>query len=976
MGATSVGESSREGRGRARWALIVCGATIVMAIGGPLVGRGIFIGTSIVRSELPWNLETASSFEYRLPPLNDTVEIGAPERILIRDTLVNDHHVALWDPFANGGTPLGSQPNTGIFAPLSWPLLLLGVRLGSAWSGLLRLAVAASGTYFLLRRLGLSRFAAVCGGLAYCTSGFIVSWNNWPQADLAALLPLLFLATDGLRERRGVLDFVAVAALVGAMLLEGYPPLLIATFYALGGFLLVRWWESTRDEARGSLTLMARLRVGFRPAWLLAGAVVSGVALAAFQLLPFVIRLGTYDTSYRSSGADRQFPSSALLTAIFPWAQGNPAHRGTSIPYDHVTNFSITEQFVFLGAAAVVLVFLALLVGPPKRVTSGVYRYCAAVTGLLLLVLFGSRIGPLPSVGRWLRNAVYALPGMSEVPLHRLVAPLLFFAALLAAFGIEHVVSSDRATVAFGGRRLARAGLIAAFAGYLLVPALSSELHLTVSTTRNIYYGVPRTVAQRAYILTSTIVPLLIAIATVVAIVIALRFRGSARQVAIGVIPVLLAVEGLLVTTVMFPRVPDQDFYPETGVTRYLHDHLGHERIAPAGRMLYFGTNAVYGLRSVGGHSFTPPAWRELVNVAGSMGSDPTQLRLTGSLGLAQSPVLDRLGARYLVTSPSGAFGVPEPASGAVRDVVLGNGASRAGVVAPGPLRAVVLQVRGPNLLRGDLAFLDVTVRDPSGRIFARGQRRLISLARDTRYIVPVPGDRLPTGGPWTIQVALRSNRRDTARLAAKSNGVLSIGSVRPADDGLRLVYTDAGATVYRRLAALPRIRWASRTVTVPGGRARRNLLMTGDLPDDTVILDRPGPRASGRPARVVVKRDSGDEIRAEVNAKGAGYLVVADAIQDDWSVTVDGRPAKLRDADHAVVAVLVPAGRHVIELSATPRGWRTGIVVSLGAVLVLALVLAWGLLIRRRSRARSAATERPDVDAEDQDPSAKVFSK
>ena len=704
-----------------------------------------------------------------------------------------------------------------------------------------------------------------------------------------------------------------------------------------------------------------------------------GVALAAFQLLPFINRLGVYDTSYRSASADRRFPSSALLTTMFPWAQGNPAHPGTAIPYDHVTNFSITEQFVFLGAAAVVFVFFALLVGAPKRVGVDVYRYCAAVTGLLVLVLFGSSLGPLPNVGGWLRTALYTLPAMSEVPLHRLVALLLFFATLLAAFGIEHVVNGDRAVLRFDQRRIVRVGLLVAFAAYLFIPAVGNELDLTIATHTSTFFGVSRSVAQQTYIFKSAIVPALIALAAVLAIIVARRSDGTLRRVAIGVIPVLLAVEGLLVTTVMFPRVADQDFYPETGAIRYLNAHLGHERIAPAGTMLYFGTNAVYGLRSVGGHSFTPPAWRELVNAAAHVENFPTQLRLEeDNLAVAQSPVLDRLGARYFVTSPNNPIGEFERLPGSPRELVVGNGVTAAGSVSPGPLRGVAVLVRGPSRLRSDLAFLTATVRDPSGHVVARGQRRLVSQAGNSRYKIPLAGDQLPTDVPWTVEVGLRSNRRDIARLAATPDVEVSLGVIRPMNDGLRLVYAEPGAIVYRRLAALPRIRWASHTVTNPDPVKRRNQIISGDLDDNTVILSRPGPVAAGKPARVVVQEDSGDQIRARVDAKGAGYLVVADAIQDDWSATVDGRPSELRDADHALVAVSVPAGRHVIELSATPRGWRTGIVVSIVAVLVLAFVFAWGLLHRRRSRVRTVAAE-ADVPApapDGQGMSAKVDSK
>ena len=69
----------------------------------------------------------------------------------------------------------------------------------------------------------------------------------------------------------------------------------------------------------------------------------------------------------------------------------------------------------------------------------------------------------------------------------------------------------------------------------------------------------------------------------------------------------------------------------------------------------------------------------------------------------------------------------------------------------------------------------------------------------------------------------------------------------------------------------------------------------------------------------MAVRTDDGDHVVADVQASGSGYVVVADEIQDGWSARVDGHPAELRDADHALVAVAVPAGHHTVELSATP---------------------------------------------------------
>ena len=101
-------------------------------------------------------------------------------------------------------------------------------------------------------------------------------------------------------------------------------------------------------------------------------------------------------------------------------------------------------------------------------------------------------------------------------------------------------------------------------------------------------------------------------------------------------------------------------------------------------------------------------------------------------------------------------------------------------------------------------------VRDPSGHVVARGRRRYTPSPGPSIYGVAFPGEQVPLGGPLTVEVSLRSNGRDTARLAATAEGAVNVGTVRPSDDGLRLVYADAGATIYRRLTALRRIRWAS----------------------------------------------------------------------------------------------------------------------------------------------------------------------
>ena len=748
-----------EGASRRRivgWAAVVCAATILLAIGGPLIGRGLLIGADVSRTVPPWDADTPTSFVYRHGGINDTVDSGAPAREAIRRTLVDDNRLQLWDPYPNGGAPLGSVPNSGIFAPINWPLFPLGVSHGLAWAALLRLAVAAVGMFFLLRRLGISRFAGLCGGLIYCTSGFLIVWNNYPQADIAAMIPLLFLAADVLRERRRAINVLAVAAVVAAMLLEGYLPLVLVTLYALSAFLLIRWWEASRGRDPDRPSLSARLRTAVTPAGLIIAAFALGAALVAFQLVPLVRGLDAYDVTYRQNNANRLVPPAALLTSGFPWAQGSPAHPATlAVLNPEVRRFTVNfvEQFAFLGAAAVVMVLWALLRGRPSRVSRGVYGYCIAGTAILLLVLFGSSVGPVPDIGATVTDALYLLPGINQVPIMRFVALLLFVATLLAAFGVEHVAATDSPPFRFDRGFFLRTGAVVVALAYLAYRPLRDEITLLVSRKSTDYWGstVVHVAGQRGWILRNSVAPALIAIAAVMVIFVAWRWRGTARTVALVALPVLFAVEGLMVTTPMLPRVSESDYFPQTGVTRYLEANLGHERVAPAGKaMLYYATNPMYGIRSVSGHSFTDTNWQKLLYATHPEYQLMLQNRLGQGLAVATAPILDRLGARFYASHPD---------RGPVRDPAgraAGNGighrrqrserrrSDRARSTARGPGSGT-----GTGALRGDLVYLDAVGAGPVREGPGPGEPPAGRPAgRPARCYIAMTGEGIPTSTP------------------------------------------------------------------------------------------------------------------------------------------------------------------------------------------------------------------------------------
>ncbi|HEY3834787.1 MAG TPA: YfhO family protein [Acidimicrobiia bacterium] len=927
----------------ATWcAVVIAGLTIVAAIGAPLVGHGVFLGVDILRTVAPWNSHASSTFAYVHGPVNDTVNFFAPDRELLRTAILYGHRIQLWNPYASGGTPLGSVPNDGLLSPLEWPMLLLGPGVGAAWSALLRLSLAAYGTFAFTRRIGLSPFASMCAGLVYSMSGFIIVWSNWPQANIAAWIPALFYAADVVCERRRATDIGLLAVVVAAIVLEGYPPLVVITAYVLLPFLAVRIWVRRRAVDDGGVRLWPRIRARLPDLAPLGAAVALGIGIAAFQLVPFGLRLGELNLAYRVTEVNDSSAPAGLLTTAFPWAIGNPAR---------ITVFTYFQGFSFIGAAAMVFAAIAIARGPLAAVGRAVYWYCIVTLAALALPLYAGTPGDALPFGNLAKRVMRGLPLMGEVPVDRLRGPFLFILTLLVGMGIERVVMPAAARRAFTPRSAYRRWLRgAAILVVLVVAAL-------VARSEHHFFAITH---DGGWIVANSVVAVLIGLGAIAAAVIIRRSRGGLRRWVMVAIPVLLAIEALTVTVDTYPRVANAAYFPPDAAITYLQHHLGHDRVATTGDVLFPSASSYYRLRMVNGHSFSPDSWNQLVYAVSPTSPRRPNITVLGSdLASARSHVLDQLATRYLVTDPKAApFGVADLVRNAPATTSIDAGATSTGSIAGEPVRAVVLPTRSSSRFDGSLDSIDVTMRGPSGEVLARGERRVTERDLSTAFSIVLAADRLPpTDERWSVAIQLRGAPGDHLDLAATEAGEPAIGVIRPQNDGLTVAFTDAGAVVWQRLHALPRIRWASNTITQTNQTRRLADLVYG-VTANTVVLNQPGPRASGATGMVHTTRDSDDAIDVTVDARGAGYVVVADALQDGWDATVDGHAASLRPADNALVAVWVPAGHHTIALRAQPRGWRLGIAMTVVSLLAtLALFGYAAATTHRRRRAISSAS-------------------
>jgi hypothetical protein len=129
-----------------------------------------------------------------------------------------------------------------------------------------------------------------------------------------------------------------------------------------------------------------------------------------------------------------------------------------------------------------------------------------------------------------------------------------------------------------------------------------------------------------------------------------------------------------------------------------------------------------------------------------------------------------------------------------------------------------------------------------------------------------------------------------------------------------------------------------------------RTALLTAPLP-----ADQPLPATAPLTATdaVTLTRYAPETVEIGTASPAPGLLVLADQAFPGWVATVDGLPAPILTADHALRAVYVAAGTHAVRFSYEPLSLRLGAALTLAALLALA-----GLLLGARRQA--VAQDRP----------------
>ncbi len=121
-----------------------------------------------------------------------------------------------------------------------------------------------------------------------------------------------------------------------------------------------------------------------------------------------------------------------------------------------------------------------------------------------------------------------------------------------------------------------------------------------------------------------------------------------------------------------------------------------------------------------------------------------------------------------------------------------------------------------------------------------------------------------------------------------------------------------------------------------------QSTLLTGPIPDGFI----PSPPGSPATLRFSILRDDPDDQSYKIQLNRKNLMVFSEIFFPGWKAWIDGQPAALLTADHALRSLWMPAGEHVVEFRYQPVWFKP---IIAGARLWLLSLLVYGFFWARQ---------------------------
>lgn len=817
----------------------------------------------------------------------------------------------LWNPYAGCGTPFLADIQSYALSP--WTLLFAALPNIRCLNLLIvgQVIAAAICTYALTRVLGASILASVLAALCY---SLCPRQLEWTELLSASLLPLVFLSFAIVSKYGGKFGVIAAAAACSLLLVSAHPEVsFIGITHASLLLLLLNIFKDMPERSLQSK--------GIRTALTLTAIGTLTVALSAPVLLPFV--------EFLKNSESYKFDSAHHVDAAFYWQWLlvnllQPADRGDS---------------PFLGAIVPLLIAPAFK-GSTQRNTA----ICLSITAISAGIL-GCRPG---FIGAMLFDTALNFNGTYYLPV------ILLMLCSCAALGLDMTSQA----IAAKDRKL----IISLLAGCLIVlstpaiidhiPALKTAYQQTVFRSRDLINN------------------LCVLIGFAIALTLAWRKTISVRFFTLATLT--LSLMSVLIPARWSLPVQGKFEYTEEAPLTFLQKNPGRS-IGISWDVLRPGSNVVYQISSLSMFNVLfPSRYRSFMRAAGGEVSTFNVLMVKPTL----SHLLDLASVKYIVSLAAiTGENDPKPVEQTI-EIVQPKAATVAEEIPVRLLKAKIAIDQPRSQFSGSLLF-----KLPSKQEDHYGFNVVVSDQQDNQIwygginAIPAPVKQAQDGywiseAPFTGIVPYHLAKDKKAVISIKVFDTKTLKS----NQGVTPIYTFTSSNsnnsapsdhyklidefpphhirIYENQHALPRAYIAHNAQIVQSGaEALKTISAKSFNYQNTVAIEGVSPsqvfkantELAAEPATIA--KDLPNEIRAEVNSKEPGILVLTDTFFPGWKALLDGREVPIYRTNYLFRGVIIPEGKHTVEFKYFPDSFVVGLIMNLTAIATAIAILGYGFV-------------------------------
>lgn len=813
----------------------------------------------------------------------------------------------LWNPYAGCGTPFLADIQSYALSP--WTLFFAALPNIRCLNLLIvgQVIFSAISTYALTRVLGASILASVLAALCY---SLCPRQLEWTELLSASLLPLVFLTFAIVSKHFSKFRVIAAATACSLLLVSAHPE--VSFIGITHASLLLLLLNIFKDMPEKSL-----LSKGMRTALMLTATGILTFALSAPVLLPFVEFLINSE-SYKFDSAhhvDAAFYWQWLLVNLF-----QPADRGDS---------------PFLGA------IVPLLIAPAfKRSTQRNTAICLSITAVSAGIL-GCRPG---FIGTMLFDTALNFNGTYYLPV------ILLMLCSCAALGLDMTSQA----IATKDRKL----IISLLAGCLIVlstpaiidhiPALKTAYQQAVFRSRDLVNN------------------LCVLIGFAIAVTLAWRKTISVRfftlaTLTLSLISILLPARWSLPTQGKFE-------YTEQAPLTFLQKNPGRS-IGISWDVLRPASNMVYQVSSLSMFNVLfPSRYRSFMRAADGEVSTFNVLMIKPTL----SHLLDLASVKYIVSlAPITGENDRQPEEQTI-EIDQTKTPTVAEEIPVRLLRAKIAIDQPRSQFSGSLRFklpskqgsqygFNVIVSEEQNQIWYGGINAIpapVKQAQDGDWISEVPFTGIVPYHLAKEKKAVISIKVFDTKTLKSNQGVTPIytftsgnGKNSAPSDHYKLIdeFPPHHIRIYENQRALPRAYLAHNAQIVQSGaEALKTISAKNFNYQNTVAIEGVSPsqvfKASTELAAepATIAKDLPNEIRAEVNSKEPGILVLTDTFYPGWKALLDGKEVPIYRTNYLFRGVIIPDGKHTVEFKYFPDSFVVGLIMNLTAIATVVAVLGY----------------------------------